>query len=235
MRSHQADEAALAQWAPLINKLAFAAAQRAAGLGLEMDHADFVQEISIVVLRCQDSFDPSKEVKMITFLYRSIYNELNKIFAKEESRRRIDLECEEYIDKDGKPSKRLKNVVGFKVSGDTTWSSEDGDESVWGHIEDESAQPDEVAEDAQLMDFVHRHASDEISSILTILESGSPLITAQLQAYNFGVEADANAGGIRRFQLEMDFSFICKLLGYPPSKTSRLASQVKSIIAQYGN
>lgn len=235
MRSHQQDEAALVQWGPLINKLAYSAAQRAAGLGIPMSHEDWVQEISIVVLRCQDSFDPTKEVKMITFLYRSIYNEMNKVFAKEESRRRIDLECEEYIDKDGKPSKRLKNIVGFNVSGDTTWNSEDGDESVWGHIEDEQAQPDEVAEDSQLMDFVHANVSDEISSILTLLESGSPLITSQLHAYNFGVEADANAGGIRRFQLEMDFSFICKLLGYPPSKTSRLAAQVKSTILKYGN
>lgn len=235
MRSHQQDEAALAQWNPLINKLAYSAAQRAAGLGIPMSHEDWVQEISIVVLRCQDSFDPTKEVKMITFLYRSIYNEMNKVFAKEESRRRIDLECEEYIDKDGKPSKRLKNIVGFNVSGDTTWNSEEGDESVWGHIEDEQAQPDEVCEDAQLMDFVHANVSDEISSILTILESGSPLITSQLHAYNFGVEADSNAGGIRRFQLEMDFAFICKLLGYPPSKTSRLAAQVKSTIMKYGN
>ena len=235
MRSHQQDEAALAQWTPLIHKMAFKAAQRAEAIGIPMKHDDWVQEISIVVLRCHDSFDPSKEVKMITFLHTSIFNEINKIFAREESRRRIDMTVEEYIDHDGTTQKRAKNVIGHNISGDTTWSGEDGDESIWGHVEDESQSPEEQCIESDLMDYVHSKVDAESSAILTLLESGSPIITAQLQAYNFGVEAEALAGGIRRFKLEMDFSFVCKLLGYSAAKQARMTAKIKEAITRYGN
>lgn len=235
MRSHQQDEAALAQWTPLINKLAYKASQRAAAIGLPMEHGDWVQELSITVLKCQDSFDPELGVKMITFLHTSMFNEINKVFAKEETRRRIDAHCEEYIDGEGKTQKRKVNDLGFNISGDTTWDSDGTPESIWDHVEDESASPEEYAEDTQLMDFVHAKVDDEASAVLTLLESNHPFITAQLRAYNVAVEAEALAGGIRRFSLDMDFAFICKLLGYSPSKQSRLSAQVKAAIAKYGN
>ncbi|WEU67329.1 hypothetical protein [Xanthomonas phage JGB6] len=52
MRSHQNDVAALEQWTPLIHKIAYKAAQRAAAIDFPMLQSDFAQELSITVLKC---------------------------------------------------------------------------------------------------------------------------------------------------------------------------------------
>lgn len=235
MQSHQQDEAALAQWKPLINKMAFKAAQRAAAIGLPMDHDDWAQVMSMTVIKCQSAFDPEMGVKMITFLHTAMFNEMNKIFLKEENRRRIDTKCEEYIDSDGRPSKRKVNELGFNISGDTTWESDGGPKSVWDNVEDEAATPEEYAEESHLMDFVHSKVDAEVSALLTLLESQAALITNQLNAYNIAVENEALAGGIRRLTLDMDFAFICKLMGYSQPRQAKMSAQVKAAIAQYGN
>ncbi|WEU67330.1 hypothetical protein [Xanthomonas phage JGB6] len=123
-------------------------------------------------------------VKMITFLYRAMYNEVNKIFGKEEANRKLSQHVEEYRDKDGKISKRIVNDIGFNISGDSTYDDEGTPQGIWDHVPDEQASPESNVMEDQLMDFVHANISPEASAILCILESQNPFVTDQLIAYN---------------------------------------------------
>lgn len=255
MRSHQNDAAALEQWKPLIHKMAFKAARRAAAIDVPMSHDDFVQELSITVLRCHDSFNPDLGVKMITFLYRAIYNELNKIFDRETAGRMVSIKSEPDTDADGNKIQlrdvrgdlvynddgtpawkmRHRKVTGFKVSGDSTWTGEDGDSSAWDHIEDDiERSPEHAFMDAELVKWVHSNVDREASAVLSILQSGNPFVTQQLHAYNAGIEYDAATGGIKRVPLDINFSFVSKLLGHSPAKQAKLANQIKQAVAIYG-
>lgn len=214
MRSHQNDAAALEQWTPLIHKMAFKAARRAAAIGVPLSHDDFAQEMRITVLKCHDSFDPDRGVKMITFLHRAMYNEINKLLKRDSDNAK----------------------AGFRISGDTAWDGEDGQgESVWDYVEDDQQRsPENSFMDTELIDWVHSRIDRESSAVLHILQSGSEFVSQQLRAYNEGVELEALSGGIRRVPLDMNFAFVCKLLGFSHAKQQRVGIQITEAIASYG-
>ena len=215
MRSHQADVAAIEQWTPLIYKIAYKAARRAAAIGVPISQEDFVQELSITVLKCHDSFNPEFGVKMITFLHRAMYNEVNKLLKKDSA----------------------NTEFGFKVSGDTTWDSDgDGADSAWDYVEDDQERsPENSVMDKELIDWVHQNIDAEASAILKILYSGHQLVSQQLHAYNDGIAEEAQLGGIRRLPMDMNFNFICRLLGFNHNKQAKLGKQVQAAISSYGS
>ncbi len=214
MRSHQNDVAALEQWTPLIHKIAFKAARRAAAIGVPLSHDDFAQELSITVLKCHDSFNPELGVKMITFLYRAMYNEVNKLLRKD--------------------SDNAQN--GFKISGDTTWDSDDGADSAWDYVEDDQERsPENAFMDEELIDWVHDQVDEEASAVLHILQSGGEFVAHQLQAYNDGVAEEAMSGGMRRMSLDMNLAFVCKLLGFSHAKQTRIGHQIQQAVSKYGS
>jgi len=214
MRSHQADVAALEQWKPLIEKMAFKAARRAAAIKSPLDVDDFRQELQMTVLRAMDSYDESKGAKFITFLHSAFYHEINKLL------RRDHTNCQ----------------FGYTISGDTAFDNEgEGTDQVWDGVEDDqnrSAENEYM--DAELMDHVLNSVSAETGAILQMLTSGDEIVANQLEAYNYGVESDAAQGGIRRLSLDLNFPFICKLLGFSHAKMTRYANEVHGAIAQYG-
>lgn len=234
MRSHQSDVTALTQWKPLIHKISYQAAKRAVAIGLPMTQADFVQELSVVCLKCHDSYNPDMGASMMTFLYRAMYNEVNKIFTREESGRKISHQVVEVKDRDGVMVKRVVNDLGFNISGDTTYNGEEGPVGIWDHIEDIGESPEAIAMEDDLQDYLHARIHPDASVILCILESGNSFIGDQLAAYNDGVTEEAQAGGIRRLHLDLDFAFVGKLLGYDRAKIARHAAQVKKVIQEYG-
>lgn len=214
MRSHQNDVAALEQWTPLIHKIAFKAARRAAAIGSPHSHDDFAQELQITVLKCHDQFNPDLGVKMITYLHRAMYNEVNKILRRDSD-----------------------NVqAGFTVSGDSTWAGDDGQgEAAWDYIEDDCQRsPEHAFMDGELVDWVHDQISNEASAVLHMLQSGNQFLANQLHAYNAGVEMEAAEGGLRRMSLDMNFSFVCKVLGFNHGKQTRLAQEIQNAVASYG-
>lgn len=215
MRSHQADVAALEQWTPLIYKLAFKAARRAAAIGVPISQEDFVQELSITVLKCHDSFNPDFGVKMTTFLHRAMFNEINKLLKRDSA----------------------NTQYGYKVSGDTTWDGEgDVADSAWDYVEDDQERsPENCVMDKELIQWVHDNVDGEASAILTMLNSGNDLIAQQLRAYNDGIAEEAMLGGIRRIPLDMNFGFICKLLGFGHAKQVKLSRQIQAAIESYGS
>lgn len=213
MRSHQNDVAALEQWTPLIHKIAFKAAQRAAAIGAPIRHEDFVQELGIVVLRCHDQFNPELGVKMITYLYRSMYNEVNKLLRDDSNNAQ----------------------QAYTVSGDSTWDSDDGSDSAWDYVEDDQERsPEHSFMDGELIDWVHDQVSPETSAVLQVLQSGSQIVTHQLAAYNAGIEQEYLETGFRRLPLDMNFPFICKLLGYGHAKQTKMANEIQQAIKSYG-
>jgi DNA-directed RNA polymerase specialized sigma24 family protein len=214
MRQHESDVAALEQWNPLVHKIAHKAARRAAAIGVPIGHDDFVQELRIVVLKCQDSFNPELGVKMITFLHRAMYNEVNKLLGRDQ-----------------------RNVqAGFTISGDTTWSNEDGaGESAWDYVEDDlQRSPQALIEDTDLIGWVHNKISPQASAVLHILQSGHPFVGQQLRAYNDAIAAEALSGGMRRIPLDMNFTFVCKLLGFTNGKMNKLALEIENAVNTYG-
>lgn len=256
MRSHQADVAALEQWKPLCQKMAFKAAKRAAAIGIPLDAEDFAQEMRMTVLRCHDSFDETKGVKMITFLYRAMYNEMNKIFDQEERQRWdggfvkgddtynpvYDGEGNEIPeDEEAKARRRqrghARKRTGFKVSGDTTWSSEDGTgESAWNNVEDDTYRsPEHSYLDAELVKWTHEQVSGDASAALRLLQSGDKFVTQQLAAYNAGVQLEAEQYGIRRLPANLDLPFVCKLLGFGQAKRDKIGEEIKQAVALYGS
>lgn len=214
MRSHQNDVAALEQWTPLIHKMAYKAARRAAAIGVPISADDFVQELSITVLKCHDSYNPEVGAKMITFLHRAMYNEINKLLKRD--------------------SDNVK--AGFTVSGDTTWVGDDGQgDSAWDYVEDDQQRsPENAFMDGELIAWVYQKIGSEAAAVLQILQSGNQFVAQQLAAYNTGVEQEAMTGGLRRLSLDMNFPFICKLLGFNHTKQAKLAQEIQLAIASYG-
>lgn len=214
MRSHQEGVAALEQWKPLIEKMAFKAARRAAAIKSPLDVDDFRQELQMTVLRALDSYDADKGAKFITFLHSAFFHEINKLL------RRDHTNCQ----------------FGYTISGDTAYDNDgEGTDQVWDGVEDDQHRSGENEYmDAQLMDHVLKSVSPEASAVLQMLTSGDEIVSHQLEAYNYAVELDASEGGIRRLSLDMNFQFICKLLGFAHAKMTKLANEIHGAIATYG-
>lgn len=214
MRSHQADEAALEQWKPLIEKFSFKAARRAAAINAPYDADDFRQILRMTVLRAMDSFDPEKGVKFITFLYSAFFHEINKTLRT----------CQANVEQ------------GYTISGNASFSKDsDGGDQAWDYIEDDQERsPEHSYMDMDLLQHVHRTVSEDASIALRMLMSGNPFVTQQMEAYNYGIDQDAQQGGMRRYQLDLNFQFICKLLGYSSSKVVKLSNQINDAIKTYG-
>lgn len=215
MRQHQQDIAALEQWTPLIAKLSYKAAQRAVKIGSHLRQDDFKQELSITLLRAIEAYDPNNEsgAKLITFLYRSFYNEINKLLNRDD-----------------------RNAhVAYTMSGDSCFSEDDDEFSIWGQVESDCERSAEnLVMDEELETFVRNNVSPEARAVLDILTSNAPFVVQQLESYNIGVDQEFEEGGIRRFTLDMNFQFVCKLLGFGNLKTNKLAKQVESAVASYG-
>lgn len=212
MQQHQA--AALEQWKPLIEKMSFKAAQRAKKLKAPYDADDFRQELKMTVLRALESFDPERGVKFSTFIHNAFYHEINKLL------RRDDINAK----------------VGMTYSGDNFYAGDESDkEDIWGTVEEDSERSAEnLYMDAELMDYVMDHVSPEAAAAVHLLTSNNDLIGQQLAAYNFGVEREAQEGGIRRYSLDMNLAFICKLFGYSHNKMRQLADQINNAVLAYG-
>lgn len=256
MRQHQRDVAALEQWTPLIAKLSFKAAQRAAKIGSSMRQEDFRQELSITLLRALDSYDPNNEAgaKFITFLYRAFYNEINKILmrdtmnlnggvrpvydpnAVDEHTLREMLEEGEISVEDFKRKRRALHKTTIRtVSGDHIAESDDGGSvDVWGYIEDDSERSAEnLVMDADLMRFVQATLPPGTAAVLDILTSGAPFLAQQLELYNAGVQQEYEDTGKRRLHLDLNFAFVCKLLGFSQNKANKLEEEIKTAVKQY--
>lgn len=74
----------LDQWKPLTEKLSYKAAKRAHVICPYMDQDDFRQIIRITIIKAAKSFDPTRGVRFITFLYQAIYNEINRAMRVEQ-------------------------------------------------------------------------------------------------------------------------------------------------------
>src|SRR5690606_38073429 len=80
----QAAPRTLQQFAPLINKYTFKFHQRAVGLGCSMDENDIRQELSIIFLRCVESYDESKGGSFMNYLISAMYHEMNRLMSKDQ-------------------------------------------------------------------------------------------------------------------------------------------------------
>lgn len=215
MRQHQQDVAALEQWTPLIAKISFKAAQRAARIGSHLDQDDFKQELSMTLLRAMESYDPNNEAgaKLITFLHRAFYNEVNKLLNRDQRN------CD----------------VAFTISGDSQSGADEEEFSLWGHIESDSERPaDYLVMDEELIEHVRDNISPDAYAVLAMLQSNAPFVSQQLEAYNEGVTLEHAQGGIRRLALDMNFQFICKMLGFGNAKMNKLVAEVENAVATYG-
>lgn len=275
MRQHERDVAALAQWAPLMQKMSFKAAQRAEKIGSSLRQDDFKQELAITTLACIDSYDPNHEsgAKLITLLHRAYYNEINKLLhidtrnlnggqmtpykeistiftAKHNGIDRsyidpnsLDLEylnelLEDEIITDGE-YKRIRKAMNRQtvrtISGDHIAEGDDGGSvDVWGYLEDDSERSAENrVMDEEVMQFVRKCVSGEACAVIDMLSSDAPFLMQQLEAYNEGAALGEAAGGMRKLKLDLDFSFICKLLGISSSKAKSMADEVKQAVKTY--
>ena len=207
--------AALEQWTPLIAKLSYKAAQRAAKIGSHLDQEDFKQELSMTLFRAIDAYDPNNEsgAKLITFLHRAFYNEINKL-----------------LNRDNRNAQ-----IAYTVSGDAARGADDEDFSLWGEIESDSERPaDYLVMDEELNDYVRTHVSADACAVMDMLQTNAPFVAQQLEAYNEGVEAEHESGGIRRLKLDLNFPFICKMLGFSSAKIAKLTREVETAVATYG-
>ncbi len=214
LQKDQVFEAALEQWTPLIEKISFKAAQRAAGMKHPMDVADFRQELSACLDRALKSYDPDRGVKFITFFWSACYKEVNKLLRVADANAKI----------------------APTYSSDTFWNGE-GDEgvSVWETVEDDSERSAEnLYMDAELVAFVRSKLSTRTRCMFDALTGNHPIVTQQLLSYNAGVEQEAAAGGIRRLSLDMNLAFVCKLFGIPRPTAAKMGEEIQATIHAYG-
>lgn len=210
----QAFNAALVQWTPLIERVSFHAARRAAGMGSVQRVDDFRQILRMTLARALESFDPNRGVKFITFIYRAFYNEVNK-----------ELRVEDQNAK-----------VAGTYSGDSFYADESGaSAAAWEYVEDDTERSAEnLYMDRELRDFVTGKLHGPAKAVFAALVSNNHLVGAQLQAYNNGVEQEAAEGGMRRFTLDLNLPFVCRLFGLDRANAARIGIEIRDQIAAYG-
>lgn len=210
----QAFEAALVQWTPLIERVSFHAAKRAAGMGSVQRVDDFRQILRMTLDRALKSYDPNKGAKLITFLWRAFYNEVNKELGPE--------------DKNAK--------IAGTYSGDSFFTDDAEVNAAWEYVEDDTERSQEfLYMDAELQDYVNKRLKGPAKAVFGALVSNNQLVGAQLRAYNCGVELEAAEGGMRRFTLDLDLPFVCRLFGLTKTVTARIAAEIRTHINAYGN
>lgn len=207
--------AALKQWTPLIEKVSYKAAKRAKVLGASLDQDDFRQELAIALFNALEAYNPDNEAgaKFITFLHRVFYNEVNKLLRRDD-----------------------QNIkVGYTLSGDSLGQTDNGDDiAAWSMIEDDSERSAEnLAMDQELITFVRGRVAPEAAAVIDILASNNQFVAQQVEAYNEGINYDAEDGGIRCLPLDINFPFVCKMLGFKQYKIHKFSVQVKEAIELY--
>ncbi len=210
----QAFNAALVQWTPLIEKVSFHAAKRAAGMGSVQRVDDFRQILRMTLNRALESFDPNRGVKFITFIYRAFYNEVNKELRVEDQNAKI----------------------AGTYSGDSFYADDSGDSAAaWEYVEDDTERSAEnLYMDRELKEFVVSRLTGPAKAVFVALATNSQLVGSQLAAYNSGVELEAAEGGMRRMTLDLNLPFVCRLFGLNRDKADKIGTEIRTQIAAYG-
>lgn len=202
----QAAPRTLQQFAPLINKYTFKFHQRAVGLGCSMDENDIRQELSIIFLRCVESYDESKGGSFMNYLISAMYHEMNRLMSKDQ-----------------------RNIEQFKTVRQSQMMEEDEDTlGVWDRIDSGWASPEQNLEAYQAMTHMLDNLSPQARLLVENVVAPNQEVIRQFDIQVKGSENIRENGDFARASKSINTNFLLKLWGVPRHVGQELQKEIRT-------
>jgi hypothetical protein len=202
--------ALLSQWERLIEKMAYKAHARASQITSDLDIDDFRQIIRLTILRAKKSFDETRGVKFITFVYRAIYNEIDRALRVEQSRLN----------------------AGYRVYSENSGSGEE-EFSLFDSMGGQTfATPEQEIEALDLITYLKGRLSREAYALAAVMIDPPEAIRQQVEAYQAGVDEMRDSSEIRLWcSKDLTTKIAAELLGikYP----SRVVAEIRAGVEKW--
>jgi hypothetical protein len=194
------------QFTPLINKYANKFHYRAQGLGAAMEVEDIRQELSLIFLRCVNSYDESKGGSFMNFVISAWFNEMNRLMRKDQSNRE----------------------VGYTLR--STSYDDEGEEagSLFDHVDSGWATPEQNLEATQSLGVLLGELSPPARLLVETLIAPPDAVCRQFELQQRGSKAIRDRFGVRvRAQLQLNLGFLCDLFCIPDNQAKRLQREIE--------
>ncbi|MDT4829606.1 hypothetical protein FQZ97_630310 [compost metagenome] len=214
-------------------------------LGLLMDYNDVLQEVSVVFLQAQASFDESRGLKFSAYFTRAAINEIRKVIGSHNGMKRMNAAEREALKAKRERNKELAAAGEAQESlhmggletiafGDLTLPDGSDFEST---LVDEGDTPEQLLERRQEWEALHANLSPVASLIAKWLMEPPPELLRELEAQRAHVALCVAQGERKRITYyEVCVAEIGKLLrlsGVPKEKVVLATAELERVAANW--
>ena len=198
----------LDQFAPLIHKYSFKFAKRATGLGCAMELDDIRQELSLVFVKCCNSYDETKGGSFMNFLISAWFNEMNRLMSRDQRNRE----------------------VGYTMRADSC--GEEGEESfsLFDLIDSGHASPEENLSALSSMNEGLRNLSEPARMLVELLVDPPDIVCQHFDAQLRGAASRREAGMASRSTKHLNLTFLGNLFDIPRTCLKDLQAEIANTI-----
>lgn len=193
------------QFWPMINRYTYKFHQRAVGLGSPLDYDDVRQELCLTFTKCKASYDETKGASFMNFVISAWFNEMNRIFRKDQRNREEGLTLHAVQGGDDEESYNLFDVV------DSGW-----------------ATPEQNLEALSSIEFTLNGLSDQARVLVETLLNPPESVCEQYDLRECGVDQRrADESGTLRHVKQLNLNFLFKLFDIPADVARRLQREIE--------
>jgi hypothetical protein len=204
----------VAQFQPLITKMARKFMTRAAAIRSPYEQIDYEQELVATLLRCNAAYDPEGGASFLNFFITSGWRNLARMH-------RID-----QINMDTAPSLRIEDLQVGSDGGDGINLHETIPDT------DTSSQESNVLAD-ELLRFIVAHVSEETAHMVEFLLECPDLLKEQFDSYNAGMDRTLASGIQVKRHRQFDLGFVCRLVGMDARATKSVLQEVQAAVQRW--
>ena len=188
--------------AGLVKKVAIKVHARVLAMGASLPYEDIEQDVSVVMMRAWEKFDPTKGFKFSTYFYRAAFNDMNRIIE---------------------PYARECTELGLMSM--SAVADEEGDEFAGDSIIDGGhATPEQVLEAKQLLSQIQERVSPLAYSMLELMIDPPELMEREWQKVN-------EVTGANRAEMTIGFvtNYVQAITGMPVADVRRAATEITNL------
>jgi DNA-directed RNA polymerase specialized sigma24 family protein len=204
------------QFRPMILKYSWKFAKRAAGLGSPIHRDDIEQELTIVFMKCVESYDESRGGSFMNFTISAFYYEMNRVFKKDQ---------------------RAFEDSGMRRTTSTALSVEDESESadLLDYVDSGSGTPEQFLEMQDTLRSTLARLSPPARTLVEAVLNPPPSVVKQFRLQEAGAPHRRTLGSKDRASKELSFHFVLSLFGVPLALGRTLKEEIQSTFSRsYG-
>lgn len=196
------------QFMPMIGKYTRRFARRAAGLNAAMDEDDIRQELSLIFLRCTESYDESKGGSFMNFVITAWFNNMNQLMRRDQ--------------------RNFEN--GLTISPNMV-NSEEEEMSIFDTIDSGWATPEENVMALKALETTLDRLSPQARVLVMALIDPPDVLRYQYEMHIRGIKERREAQTSRRKTYHnLSLRFLFEILEVPVTDQLRLIKEIEATV-----